>query len=472
MSIITIVLYIEFLLAKYYIIWDNSFMLDNLLDFLKEKEILVAGFGIEGQATYRFVRRYFPEKEIHVVDQLNIKDNVQIRDDVNVNVVCGEDYLNYLNKFHLLYPNGIIIKSPGISLKDVDFSAYEHSISSQTDLFLRFVSVRTVGVTGTKGKSTTSSLIYKMLAAQNIDVKLLGNIGLPIFDSIETIKEDTIVVLELSSHQLEYVKASPHIAIMTNIFPEHLDHYTTLAGYVDAKFNIVKHQTEDDYFLHPFNNQLINDYLNCGLEVKSQEYVFFEDDSEMEIYRGILQDRQLIGEHNFRNIIIAASACSLMGADLEKCLDTSKTVSCLPHRMEHFIARNINFYDDSIATIPEAVISCIEALKMKHGFVDTLIVGGMDREIELDSLIAYLAQGNVKNIICMPDTGKQIFQALVTLKIPNVFFADNLELAVTISKKQTPPNGVCVLSPAAASYGFYKNFQERGDKFKELAKMN
>ena len=164
--------------------------------------------------------------------------------------ITGEEYLNDLEYYD------VIMKSPGISFKDIDISKFKSKIYSQLELFLEHTKSFTIGVTGTKGKSTTSSLIYEMLMRQNKDAELLGNIGLPIFDEIEKINDDTIVVLEMSSHGLQYTDKSPNISILLNVFEEHLDHYKSFEEYRDAKFNIFNFQGKEDISIFNLENNV------------------------------------------------------------------------------------------------------------------------------------------------------------------------------------------------------------------------
>ena len=209
-------------------------MIEKLLNYLENKKILILGYGLEGESSYRFLRNHFPEKNLFIADKnMNLLNSkIELVEDPYVEVSLGENYLNGIEEYDL------ILKAPGISLKDVDISKYKEKIISQLQLFLEFIDVYTIGVTGTKGKSTTSSLIYKVLLDQGKDTFLLGNIGEPIFNDIDYIKEDSIVVLELSSHALEYVTKSPNIAVLLDIFEEHLDHYKTFEKYVESKFNV------------------------------------------------------------------------------------------------------------------------------------------------------------------------------------------------------------------------------------------
>ena len=196
-------------------------MINALVEYLKNKKILILGFGIEGYSTYLFIRKYLKKQKIYISDVKpeTIKKYKDVLQDTNIEILDKEKYLKELEDYD------IIMKSPGISFANIDTTKFINKIKSQLELFLEFINVFTIGITGTKGKSTTSSLIYEILKEQCEDVHLLGNIGIPLFDEIDKLNEKSIVVLELSSHQLEFAEVSPNIAILLNIFEEHLDHY-------------------------------------------------------------------------------------------------------------------------------------------------------------------------------------------------------------------------------------------------------
>ena len=211
-------------------------MINDLIEYFKNKKVLILGFGREGQSTYKVIRKYLKDQKIYIADQ---KEDLQatskiLQNDNNVEFICGENYLENLESYD------IIMKSPGISFAKIDIKKYAHKIKSQLELLLEFFNVFTIGITGTKGKSTTSSLIYNVLKKQNVNCMLLGNIGIPAFDYIDKLKENMTIVLEMSSHQLEYMKLSPNIAILLNIYEEHLDHYKSFEEYAEAKCNIFK----------------------------------------------------------------------------------------------------------------------------------------------------------------------------------------------------------------------------------------
>ena len=448
-------------------------MLEKLLNYLENKKILILGYGLEGESTYRFIRNHFPEKNLYIADKnmnlLNTK--IELVEDPYVEVSLGENYLNGIEEYDL------IIKAPGISLKDIDISKYKEKIISQLQLFLEFIDVYTIGVTGTKGKSTTSSLIYKVLIDQGKDAFLLGYIGEPIFNDIDYIKKDSIVVLELSSHALEYVKKSPNIAILLDIFEEHLDHYKTFEKYAAAKFNVAKFQNENDYFIYNYDNENMKnfgfDYKEHDFAVSLQTIPDTKNKSYLEndmIYcngkemMNINEKMNLKGLHNINNIMFILSVCEILNLDIEKAIDSIKNFKTLEHRMEFVgILHGVEYYNDSIATIPEATMNAITALKN----VNTIIVGGNDRGVDLSELIQFLNDDKMlENIICLPKTGEYIKEGLENSG-KNVVFKEKLEDAVEYAMEITKNGTACLLSPAASSYGYFKNFEERGKLFKK-----
>lgn len=452
-------------------------MINNLIDYLRNKKIIILGFGKEGQSTYRFIRKNLPKQKIYISDVSN-KNEKLILDDDNVETIFGENYLEGLEKYD------IIMKSPGISFAGMDISKYKEKIKSQLELLLEYVKVKyTIGITGSKGKSTTSSLIYQVLKEQNKECLLLGNIGVPVFDCIEDMTEETVVVLEMSSHQLEFMKVSPDISILLNIYEEHLDHYNSLQEYSEAKMNIGRYQKENDYFLYNSDNELIQECLtrfenkthnkclisyNGNVNKEKNTNIYIEDDyiyvGNKKIYN-INEKRNLVGTHNLNNIMFVIGVCVLLNLDIKIAISTINNFKGLPHRIE-FVGRynDIIFYNDSIATIPEAAMNSIKALKN----VNTLIFGGMDRGINYNEFIEFLNTGIVEHLICMPDTGYKIADKLDN-KL-HIYRTESLEEAVRIAKEVTKKDMICLLSPAAASYGFFKNFVEKGEKYKEIVR--
>ncbi|MEG1835523.1 MAG: UDP-N-acetylmuramoyl-L-alanine--D-glutamate ligase [Oscillospiraceae bacterium] len=424
-------------------------MLPKIIEYLKSKEILILGFGREGRATYDYIRKYLPTKKLTIAD----KNSLTI-DDNYLNLICGDNYLDDLKSFDL------IMKSPGISFRDVEIPKGVE-ITCEVDLFLRFAPIKTIGVTGSKGKTTTSTLIYEILKAGGFDARLIGNIGIPVFETLETLKENTIAVIEMSSHQLEFTKASPNVAVLTNIYEEHLDHYKGgFLGYVNAKLNIVRFQKDENTFIYNAT-QGISDYIDLS-QIKSKKIGVKEsDDLPFKV-----NNEHLLGEHNRQDIAFAIAAASVFGVNLEDAEKGIKNFNGIENRMEKVgTFKDITFYNDCIATIPHAVMCAVNALKD----VDTLIIGGKDRGLDYSSFVDDLISSSVKNIIGTPETGHKIGNAIKEKdKSKNVVLASDLEMAVKAAYEFTGKNKICLLSPAASSYNAYKNFEEKGRHYKEL----
>ena len=231
-------------------------MINEIINEINIKKVIILGFGREGRSTYKFIRKYLPNKKLYIGDIQDLKNDELIKNDNNVELKCGADYLDNLNDYDL------IIKTPGITFKDIDTSKIYDKISSQLELLLKYSDSLTISVTGTKGKSTTSSLIYKILQDQGKLAVFAGNIGIPIFDKIEEMTKDKTIVLENSSHQLEFLHHSPNIGIFLNIFEEHLDHHNNYDEYINAKSQIFRNQTQNDYILYNSDFELIRNKIS------------------------------------------------------------------------------------------------------------------------------------------------------------------------------------------------------------------
>ncbi|MCL1823863.1 MAG: Mur ligase family protein [Oscillospiraceae bacterium] len=420
----------------------------ELYNFFINKTILILGFGLEGKSTLKILEGSPSQGTIPC--EIIIADKIpEVIADLPYKTYSGEDYLDAIYNDDV----DIIMKSPGIPLLGEIPASIKEKITSQTDLLLRFRKNKIIGVTGTKGKSTTSSLIHHILKSCGKPVELIGNIGVPPLEFIisqgdylprvggETDSAVT-AVCEISCHQLEYVKASPDVAILLNIFEEHLDHYNSFEDYKKAKENI-------------FRFQHGNDVLIQG------------DDEDLKKYRVLInpENAKLRGEHNYNNMAVAIKTAVIFGCDEKEAVCAAESFGGLPHRLEVFAEINgVEFVNDSISTIPEAVIAAIDAFPD----TDTLIIGGMDRGINYNELIAFLPNCGIMNLIALPDSGWKIADLIPADSNLNIKYTKNMEKAVRYALKVTKKR--CILSPAAASYGFYKNFEERGEHFKKLVK--
>ncbi len=416
-------------------------MFDLILNRLRGKRILILGFGREGRSSLRFIEKYMPEATVAVADKNPIEGVKHF----------GSEYLD------AMYDYDIVIKTPGISLKDFDTKGVE--ITSQTDLFFSQFHAQTIGISGTKGKSTTTSLIFHLLKSSGRDAILTGNIGIPCFDIMEEIKPESIVVYELSAHQLEYVHNSPRVGVLLNVFEEHLDHFGSFERYKSAKINLLRFMGENDTAI--IHESLLNDALD--LFVNNKVFSLFDFDDEID--RTALP---LKGEHNYMNVKAALLACDTYGVDYRELIPFLYTFKPLEHRLEPVgTFGGVTFYNDSISTIPQAAISACEALQK----VDFLLLGGMDRGIDYQPLADYLKTHPVEHLLFTGKAGERMMQLMDGISTASMAFYSTMDEAFAYIYNHAKQGDVVLLSPAASSYDLYKNFEERGAKFKQLAQQ-
>lgn len=446
-------------------------MKNRILDKIKNyNNIAIVGFGKEGKSTYKFIRSKLKDIKLTIIDKVNAYDMMgELNNDRNVDVIYGDDYLNDLERFDLIF------KSPGVSFKELDRDGLSKKITSQMEMVLGEVRDRVIGVTGSKGKSTTSSLIHHLIKCQGKKTLLVGNIGVPVFDEVDNYTEDTIIVMEMSCNQLEFVDVSPHIGVIVNIFQDHLDTIGTLDRYERAKMNMFLYQKDSDYGIYDKDNATTNrrisemdiksSLFNVSLTDKADCYL----DNEMiyldgeEIVNKNDIKRNILGDHNLKNIMIALKVIKLLGLDVSKAISDIESFYGLEHRMEKVgVFKGITFFNDTIATIPEATMLACRTITD----LDTLIFGGQDRGIDYSDFVKYLNESNIKNFICMPTTGYKLSELLDNKK-HNIYKIDSLEEAVKVAYDVTEEGKSCLLSPAAASYEAFKNFEEKGKKYKE-----
>ncbi len=454
----------------------------HILEEIAQKRCLILGFGREGKSTYQFLRSKFPDKELTVADGNQNLDYSEYQNDRKCKFILGVEYQNAIPQFE------VIIKTPGISLKDISINE-PIKITSQTDIFLQIYGNQTIGITGTKGKSTTTTLIYHILSQSLPSVLLAGNMGIPLFDIIPKITSDSILVCEFSSHQLEYLAKSPHISILLNLFEEHLDHYKSYLHYQMAKLNIALHQTENDYFIYNSDDPTIAQLLK-GKQIKSNRVPFSTErviesgfylsdkreliDNYLKVNHHILNFDHpfpLKGAHNQKNMIVSTLVsllCKVSPHEIERAL---LNYTPLPHRLEFIGTKNgIDFYNDSISTIPQATIEALNTLPNTQ----TLILGGFDRGIDYSILIDYLRVHPVRNLIFTGAAGTCMIDLWNQKPAENTvtFFETEYDAIVRIAFEVTQPGEVCLLSPAASSYDKFKNFEYRGNYFKELIRKH
>ncbi len=398
------------------------------LRFLGMKNALILGYGKEGQVTKKYIKKNFPNLKIGVAD-----------------MKLSKNYLEKQKKYD------IAVKTPGIP-KNLVRIPY----TTATNIFFSQIKNKTIGITGTKGKSTTASLIYAILKEDGKKVRLLGNIGNPMLEVLMVpIKKDEIFVLELSSYQLEDINFSPDIAVVINLFPEHMNYHGSVEKYYDAKKNIIKFQNKDDLFIY---NPKYKKLVGWTKESKAKAIPFV---SKIPLKNCEIP---LIGKHNKENIKAAITVARAFNISDEIIKKAIKKFHPLPHRLE-FVGefKGIKFYDDAISTTPESTIMAIKSLPK----IGTIMLGGEDRGYNFSQLEKTIKKYKIKNIILFPESGKRI---LKSKKGFNVLKTSSMKEAVKFAYKYTKKGSVCLLSCASPSYSLWKNFEEKGNLFQRFVK--
>ncbi len=420
----------------------------NLQD-LKDKKVLILGFAREGRDTLLFLRKKFPNKIVGIADQ-----NSAIAHDRNkkTKLYLGSNYLKSLGRYN------IIIKSPGIpNWKIASFLKKGQIVTSQTEIFLNECPGTVIGITGTKGKSTTASLIHAVLKSGGVRSRLIGNIGEPVLSYLKKAGPNDVFVYELSSFQLENLTKSPHIAVLLNVYPEHLDHYRSFAKYAWAKANIAKHQAKTDFFIYNKQNKIA---VNIAKLSKGKKLPFVP--RSLASQEAKLQQNPWIASAEPARIV-----GKLFGIPKKKIELAIKNFRPLEHRLERTGEyRGITFYNDSLATIPEAAIAAIDTLGPK---VHTLIAGGFDRGLSFQKLGKKIVASNIQTLILFPTTGRKILATMQ--KPPRSFFVKTMKDAVSLAYLHTPKGKICLLSPASSSFNMFKDYKDRGEQFKKWVKF-
>ena len=425
-------------------------------------KIAIIGYGLQGASSYKYWR---DGNSITICDQNEIKDPPR-----DVELLIGEDHLKNLNDFDL------IVRSPSVHPRDIVSANGEQikdKITTNTNEFFKVCpSKNIIGVTGTKGKGTTSSLITKMLEAGGKKVHLGGNIGTPPLEMLEAgINESDYVVLELANFQLIDLKYSPHIAVCLMVVPEHQDWHEGMEEYVTAKKQLFIHQTPSDIAIYYSDNEISKDIASSGEGVKIP---YFENpgahiNNELVVIDGRTICRtdevKLLGRHNLQNICAAVTATWQIDQNTEAIKQVTTSFTGLDHRLE--LVRELNgvkYYDDSFATTPESAIVAIEAFKDPK----VIILGGSDKGAEYIKLANTVAGGNVKHAVLIGDTAKSIEQALKNEGFSDYSFGSkDINEIVELCKEKSSPGDVVLLSTGCASFGIFKDYKDRGEKFKK-----
>lgn len=446
----------------------------RIQDF-RGRKTAIWGLGREGWSVLHTLRRELPDLPLSVLNdsELGPDERERLSRAGNVDLCTGQGLKERLFNFD------VVIKSPGVSLyrPEIDEARQKGVVfTSSTNIwFAERPGETTVCVTGTKGKSTTSSLVAHMLAKLGRDCALAGNVGVPIISMVDQAAD--IWVFELSSYQTADFKGSPTVSVLLDLYPEHLDWHEGVDRYYRDKLHLFTETTEGWSVVNR------TDPVAQGIPFTFNRPVYFNGSDGLHTSDGWVlngakrlvssKNVPLLGEHNLSNLCAALTVVGLLGGSLEEAVKTLATFTPLPHRLTPIgVKKDILYVDDSISTTPQ---STIEAIKTFSGRSVTILLGGFDRGLDFSHLALFLTEHPVNAVITLPESGARIAEAIQKVfaakdkVLPPIVEASDLTQAVGEARNITPSGGVILLSPASPSYGRFKNFEERGEAFKKAA---
>lgn len=461
----------------------------NGFEEFHNKKIAILWYGREWKSSLQFLLMIgVPTRNITILDAAKkiewLAANFEYLSqtfgiDPEFNLIFWDKYLDNLKTFDL------IIKTPWISLYHEKIYPFRKKITSQVQIFFDHYQGKIIAVSGTKGKSTTSTLIYETIKRSGKNVKLIGNIGNPVLNYLDIehpeSQKDEYAVCEISSYMLEWLTKKNYISVLLNIYADHIDWHNGFENYKNAKMNLLNgsmHNLLRDEILekHDFTKEQIKEFNihtfwhKGTYAYKDGEFLVKKDKTFSD--EGIL----LQGEHNMMNISAVLGVCAIMKIHPNILKDTLKAFNGLPHRME-YIGKygGIIRIDDAISTTPE---STIQAIKTFGKDIDTIFLWGTDRGYVFDDLIKTLRKYRIRNVVAFPDSGKRIADAIKSQEIPigkevvwiRIFQTNDMKEAVKFAYKYTKNGKICLLSTASPSYTLWKNFEEKWNFFQQYAK--
>lgn len=432
-------------------------------------KVAIAGYGVEGKASFTYWCTL--GADVVIADERGeISDAPE-----DAALILGTD------AFSKLEDVDVIVRSPSVAPNKLP---YGDKVWSATNELFAKCPAPIIGVTGTKGKGTTCSLIVSMLRSAGKTVHLVGNIGTPALEALPTITNEDVVVYELSSFQLWDIKKSPHIAVVLGIEPDHLDIHEDFDEYLTAKANIRRYQGQDEVcYYHPtneFSHQIAmagewpedeeeqKIWQDQAFRYATTEAVYVQDGNFM-MHGSIICSTsavQLPGDFNIENACAAISAARSFTVDNDAVESGLRAFTGLPHRLKFVAEKNgVKYYDDNYSSAPSATIAAI------HAFTEpeVLILGGYDKKINLSNLAIELShQRNLKHVVLIGQTGPQLQELLQANGYDKVSLLDNhpsMQVIVRTAYENASPGDIIIMSPACASFDMFTNFTDRGNQF-------
>ena len=451
---------------------------------VKDKNVLVFGSGISGEAACALLLK----EEAKVIlydgnDKLNseeIRAKIEGGDSESLEIVLGT--LEGDRKEELLDKPSLVVMSPGVPTDlPIVNEMREKGLPIWGEIELAYVFGKgdVLAITGTNGKTTTTSLLGEIMKNYAQSSFVVGNIGNPYTSIALQTREDSVIVAEMSSFQLETIQTfRPRVSAILNITPDHLNRHHTMEAYVNAKKNIAKNQTEDDYCILNYEDRLTREFgeeikanvLYFSSQRKLEEGIYLEEGNIIYNYGGVketichVDELQILGTHNHENVMAACAMAAVYGVPVDVIRESVKAFKGVEHRIEYVTEKKgVTYYNDSKGTNPDAAIKGIQAMKRPT----VLIGGGYDKGSEYTEWINSF-DGKVKKLILLGDTKEKIAADAEKCGFKDYMFVDSFEEAVLTAAKIAESGEAVLLSPACASWGMFPNYEVRGDKFKEI----
>ena len=452
--------------------------LKSFNEYLKNKKIAIIGAGVSNIPLIEILKN--KNYDITIFDKKELKDMEQntkkLIEKNNIKTSLGENYLENLTNFDVIFRSPSFLPTNPYLKKEADRGAL---VTTEIEQVIKLSPSKIIGVTGSKGKTTTTTIIYEILKCLGYSCYLGGNIGTPLYSKLDDMKKEDIVVLELSSFQLMNMTVSPNIAVIINISPDHLDVHGSYEEYINAKRQIYLNQTENDIVVLNNDDEIVKKFAKDAkgkVRYFSKDYIkdtyILENDFITYNKEKIIDTRNLLlkGKHNYLNICTALNTIKdYINVSNEKLQEIIANIKPVPHRLEYIRTINgVKWYNDSASTSPDKALGGINAFKEKI----VLIAGGYDKKISYEPIAMPIAE-KVSKLILFGQTKNMIYDEI--MKLPReltenleIYVMDTLEEVVDIANKISTKDEVVLFSPASASFDMFKNAYQRGDIFKDL----
>lgn len=430
------------------------------------KKVAILGFGLEGRALFPYIRKERLGYEVTILDE-----NPKTTTPAGVKKVLGKRYLNNLERFD------IVFRSQGVPCHLPQIQKVKSKISSLTNIFFENAKGKIIGVTGSAGKTTAATLLYNILRAAGKQVFLGGNIGKNPLEFLPKLNKRFVTVMELSSFQLEDVRKSPYIAVVLDVYREHLDKHKNLKEYIAAKANIARFQKASDYIIFS-KDSLFSRNIASQSRARKLSFSLTDTSADMYVRDGAilskangkmlsLSDIKIPGAHNVKNMMAALLAARAVGVGQEIARKTAMRFRGLPHRLE-FLGRirGIKFYNDSGAVNIGAALASMDAFSENK----VVLVGGQNKNLPLRPLADRLMKPDVKFIGIFGTMRNELTSLLSKRGLKNFVVKLKMLDAAGAAIKKAEPGGIVLLAPGTASFDEFRDYRERGAVFKKFVK--